>query len=234
VGAAGLTNENNLKFFALGEVLSRALAKSRSAAAIKYRARTGPLYSSLEAIASCLASIAARPDKEVTNQEAQAKVRRAAIHVSVVQGLHPVEYCIENALYAQAAALVRQEMEAAEGLRGIRLGLQKDKETPRLKALRHLGRAYSQLTGLAHLSDGALLMHVTDLIGSGFDHTYNEEFSEFLLCLHLSSLVGVALDMAEMRPAGPTQNLDPQEKFWLECICGLLDELGFLQPSPIL
>ena len=226
-----MTVELDQRFLVLGDAFSEALAKSRAAAAANSGVDTGPTIAAQRAIMACLASIACRPDRAVDQIDAKAKVRRAAIHVSVVQGLHAVEYCIQHALYAQAAALVRQEMEAAEGLRGIRLGLQKDKETPRLKALRHLGRAYSQLTGLAHLSHSDLLLHVTDVLGSGFDHTFNPEFSEFLLCLHLSALVGVALDMAELRPYKPGEVLDPQEKAWLECICGLLDDLGFLKPS---
>lgn len=217
-------------FLVLGEALASALSSSRSKTAAKYCTKSGPIYSALAAVFSCLASIGARPDRAVDVDEARAKVRRAAIHVSIVQGVHAVEYCIEQGLYPQAAALVRQEIEAAEGLRGIRLGLQKEKETPRLKALRHLGRAYSQLTGLAHLSDHVILSHVTDLLGTGFDHTFNEKFSEFLICLHLSALVGVALDMAELRPFNDTAKLAPQEEAWLQCICGLLDELGFLKP----
>jgi hypothetical protein len=230
LGSVGLNCELDERFLLLGEAFSSALARSRSATAEKYCIKSGPIYSALTAAFSCLASIAARPDRAVAPAEAKAKVRRAAIHLSIVQGVHAVEYCIEHGLYPQAAALVRQEMEAAEGLRGIRLGLQKDKETPRLKALRHLGKAYRQLTGLAHLSDHAILSHVTDLLGTGFDHTFNEKFSEFLLCLHLSALVGVALDMAELRPFIDTAKLAPQEEAWLQCICGLLDELGFMKP----
>lgn len=226
-----MTVELDQRFLNLGHQLSHALAKSRSNAAAKFSVGTGPIYSAQKAIMACLASIAIRPDRAMEQMDAAAKVRRAAIHVSVVQGVHAVDYCIEHALYAQAAALVRQEIEAAEGLRGIRLGLQKDKETPRLKALRQLGRAYSQLTGLAHLSHNELLLHVTDVLGSGFDHTFNREFSEFLLCLHLSALVGVALDMAELRPFDMNRLLDPKEQAWLESVCGMLDELGFLKPS---
>jgi hypothetical protein len=105
----------------------------------------GILASANEAAVACIGSILARPDRAYPVEDVSTKLRRATVHSAFVQGLHAVEYCISRGIYAQAAALVRMEIEAVEGMRGIRQGKQKDGTTPRLVALKHLGRTYRQL-----------------------------------------------------------------------------------------
>jgi hypothetical protein len=195
------------------------------------QAEADPLLAANAAVIACIGSILSRPDRAVPLEKAKEKVRRAAVHVAVVQGVHIVEYCLATGSYVQAAALIRQELEAPDGLRGIREGQQKDGATPRLKALKHLGRPYSQLTGLAHLSTHDLLAHVTDLFDSGFDHRHNPAFARYLLGLHLAALVGLALDMADLHPFSDHMILSQQEQAWISAVCGVLAEASLLKPA---
>ena len=119
-------------------------------------------------------------------------------------------------------------MEAVEGLRGIRQSHQKNGHTPRIKALKHVAGYYSQLTGLAHLSEHNLLSHVvSEKIGNS-DHTLNAEFAHCLFGLHVLALVGVTSDIAELRPFSESEYLSEDEKWWLDAACGVLVEAGFM------
>jgi hypothetical protein len=229
VGSGGLSEELDPEFLAFGSVFKGAIAKTRTSVQSVSDAQVGVLWSAHDALLACIGSILTRPDKAFPIENVSEKVRRAAIHVAVVQGIHVVEYCLSTGSYVQAGTLIRQEMEAVDGLRGIRQGIQKDGSTPRLKALRHLGRAYTEVTGLAHLSMHDLLAHVTDFHASGFDHIYNAEFSRYLMCLHLTALVGVTSDMAELHPCSEEAFFSVQEERWLASICGVLAEAGFMR-----
>ena len=175
-----------------------------------------------------MASAYLREEREYPSSHVKSKVWRASIHTAITQGIDIVEHTIATATYVQASVLVRQEMEALECLRGIRSGQQKSKSTPRLVALRHLGKPYSQLTGLAHLSEPSALAHITDVSGSGLDITLNPEFETFLFCIHLVSLVGIAMDLSDLRPFSNDSIASPEETELMQGVCGLLSERGYL------
>ena len=180
---------------------------------------------------ACLGSILSRPDRAVNIAEVSKKIRRASVQSAFLQGIHAVETCIMTASYAQAAALVRQEIEAVEVLRGIRQERQKDGETPRLKALKHLGRSYSQLTSLAHLTGHDLLSNVVSRKVVDVDHTFNDAFAAHLFSLHLVTLIGVALDMADLRPFSNQDAVSPEEQSAIATVCAWLDSTGYLTPN---
>ena len=81
---------------------------------------------------ACIGSILSRPDREYDIGKVGDKLKRATIHSAVVQGIHSIEYCIENGIYAHASALVRMEIEAVGALVEIRHGRRKDGKTPNI------------------------------------------------------------------------------------------------------
>ena len=209
-------------------ILDDSFRLQRAKAAAGFRDRLGILWSAREAVVSCMASAYLREDLEYPVGDVKSKVWRASIHTAITQGIDIVEHTMATATYVQASVLVRQEMEAVECLRGIRSGQQKSKSSPRLVALRHLVRPYSQLTGLAHLSEPALLAHITDVLGSGVDINLNPEFEAFLFCIHLVSLVGIAFDIADLRPFSSNSISSLEETELMQGVCGLLSERGYL------
>lgn len=215
-------------FLNFAEVLKNGLKESREAVKQQGPAFLGNLYHAQTACLACMGSILSRQDREFPVENVLEKLRRATIHGAILQGIHPIEYLIANGCYAQAAALVRQEMEAVEGLRGIRQGFQADKTTPRLKALKHLGRYYSQLTGISHLSSHDLLAHIVSSSIGDIDHTFNPNFARTLFGLHVVALVSVAMDMAELRPVIQIDLVTEEEDWWLSVACGVLVEEGLL------
>jgi hypothetical protein len=120
------------------------------------------------------------------------------------------------------------EIEAIEVLRGIREGKQRDGETPRLRALRHLGRSYGQLSGLAHVSTHDLLTHIVNPEIGNVDHVFNLSYARHLLGIHLQTLAAFALDLGEFRPASATANLSDDEDGYLSAVFSVLVAEKFL------
>lgn len=152
--------------------------------------------------------------------------RRATVHAATIQGISAIEMCISNGLYAQAAALVRQEIEGVEFLRGVRQGKQKDGATPRLKAYRHLGRIYSQLTSLAHYSKHDFLNHLMAGPKPSLDPVFNPEFAKFLFGIHIHVLAGVVLDIAEIASDANDAYLTEKEEYHFSIATGILIKKG--------
>lgn len=230
-GADELNEPLETDFLSFAELLDGRLHCQRTENSFGLQERLGVLWSSRMALVACIGSALSRPDKAYPVEQVEAKIWRASIQTAIVQGIAPLEHLIASATYAQACAVLRQEVEAVEALRGLRSGHQRPGQTPRLKALRHLGRAYSQLSGITHLSSPRELIHVTSVIGSGLDHEIIPDFEEYLFSLHLTALVGLGLDIAEFRPYSETEYQSEQERSWMQCACGVLSERGFLSVS---
>ncbi len=220
--------ENPPEFLGFAATLLESQASIRQEIKSNWPSLLGDLYPAREYCLAAIGSVLARPDKAVQESEVAQKVRRTTIHSAVTQGIYAIDCCLSAGLYAQASALIRQEFEAVDGLRGIRQGKQKDKTTSQIKALRHLGRVYSQLTGLAHLSDHQILAHaVSEEVGS-FDPRLNPELCRFLFSVHVNSLVGICLDMAELRPFDDQTPLSSEEHYHLGCAMDVLVKSGFI------
>lgn len=80
--------------------------------------------------------------------------RRDAILTGYIVGLTLVEHAILGGYSAQAAALVRQELEAIAALEELRLGKRKDGKTPNFRHVPSIpGTIYGDLSKAAHFSD---------------------------------------------------------------------------------
>lgn len=161
--------------------------------------------------------------------------KRAVIIASCIQGITPIEDCIFRGFFVQAAALVRQELEAIETLRSIRVGRYRDgwKGNSKLHALKHLGKVYGQLTDLAHLQNSKFLSHlVKDSAGyASIDPIQNEKFRLFLIQIHSYAIVGIVLDLADLTTAIDGQSLSDPEREHLTLCNSVLVEQGFLVPA---
>lgn len=92
--------------------------------------------------------------------------RRNSIVAGYTVGLTLVEGAILGGYNAQAAALVRQELEAIAALEEIRLGSRKERKTPNVRHVPSVpGRLYGDLSNAAHFSDSATLRAVTAFNG---------------------------------------------------------------------
>lgn len=221
----------NPSFLGFATAFEDALQEQRAEIATGFEARNKLLNSAHTALFACIASIHSRDDREFPLNKATEKTHRFAIHAATIQGIHLIKAAISTASYVQAASLIRQEIEAVEACRGLRQGKQKEGNTPRVKALRHLGADYGRLSEIAHHSKSKILLYFTDAIASGVDHKLNENLERRLMGLHIVALLGICLDAAELRPFSNEEMMSPDEHAWLTSVCGILADHGILTPS---
>jgi hypothetical protein len=215
-------------FLGYAEVLRSSLEQSRSGCRSHWPNCIGIMDAANTAVLACIGSILSRPAREYDIEKVRDKLERATIHSAVVQGIHAIEHCIANGIYAHAAALVRMEIEAVGALVEIRQGRRRDGKTPNIFPLRHLGHTYGQLSGIAHLSTHDLLTHVVNEQIGNVDHRLNQDFARHLFGSHLCALAAFALDLADFRPASPEQGLCTNEEGYLSAVFGILTELKFI------
>ena len=93
-----------------------------------------------------------------------------------IVGLTLVEFAILSGYTAQAAALVRQELEAVAALEEIRVGRRIDGKTPNIRHLPNIpGRVYSDLSELTHFSRSSALRLISQYRGEDPDAPENTE-----------------------------------------------------------
>lgn len=190
--------------------------------------RLGLIYEAHNVLMSVLASIHARDDRTFDETELTAKLHRASIHSTIIQGASVTQYAIATACYPQAAALIRQEIEAVEACEGLRSKRQKEGKTPRLKVLKYLGAHYGVLSSIAHLSRSDFLLSLNRVTENGIDPNLVEPFEKELFCIHLIALASICADAGELRPYSTERMLSDQEQAWLASVLGVLIEDGFL------
>lgn len=218
----------NSSFLGYADVLRNSLEQSRAECRSHWPECIGILDAANTSLLACVGSILTRPDRAYDPNKVEDKLKRATIHSAVVQGVGAIEYCFANAIYAQASALVRMEIEAVGALVEIRQGRRNDGKTPNIYPLRHLGRTYGQLSGIAHLSTHDLLTHVVNVEIGNVDHSLNPKFARHLFGTHLCALAAFALDLGDFRPASADQALSDDEKGYLSAVFGVLTELKYI------
>jgi len=195
--------------------------------------RLGLIYESHDVLMSVLASIHSRKDRHFEKSEETAKLHRASIHSAIIQGASVTQYAIATACYPQAAALIRQEIEAVEACEGLRSKRQQEGKTPRLKVLKYLGPHYGVLSSIAHLSRSDFLLNLNKITEKGIDPTLVEPFEKELFCIHLIALASICADASELRPFSKEKMMSDQEQAWVVSVLGVLVDDGFL-PKTIL
>jgi len=111
-----------------------------------------PLVASYNSALSVVASQAKRSDGKYGELGEKAK-RRGPILAAFTVGLSLVEGAIFGGYPIQAAALVRQELEAIAALVEIESSTRRDKVTPNIKVLNVHGRIYGTLSQITHFAD---------------------------------------------------------------------------------
>lgn len=121
---------------------------------------SAPLVSSYNFALSVVASQAKRSDGKYGELSEKAK-RRGPILAAFTVGLSLVDDAILGGYPIQAAALVRQELEAIAALVEIESSLRSDKITPNIKVLNVNGRIYGALSQITHFADNKWIRKLT-------------------------------------------------------------------------
>ncbi|MBO0405766.1 hypothetical protein ACE1OG_06280 [Aeromonas hydrophila] len=133
-------------------------------------------------------------------------------------GLNSIKRMIFEGSYVQSCTLLRSSIETMVQLRKILEDKYVDKQTPRVSNLdEKLRRVYSDLTGLAHLSDSEFLSHITK---GSYDNgealltpllrtltpQFNDSLSQFLFSIHIVCAIETILLIDEYLNANIPQN----------------------------
>lgn len=96
--------------------------------------------------------------------------RTDAILAAYIAGLFLVEHAVLGGFNAQAAALIRQELEAIAALEELRADKRVEGKTPNIKHVPSVpGSIYSELTGAAHFARGDILSNMASYVGELVD-----------------------------------------------------------------
>lgn len=165
---------------------------------------------------------------------------RLSLITSFVQGIDLCETSISEGLYAQAANLLKQELETIAAIEELVVGKRKDGITPNVKHVKwNLKSIYGDLNKVAHVSDRRVFepLYQVDTIGDAVPVSilpvYNKDIARRLYALHVSLLINLAhllIDLYEEiydeKPSGTEYNLLIGAMKMLEDE-GYLDEVEF-------
>lgn len=109
-------------------------------------------------------ALAARQSDGLISKVTAGPDRRGAVIAAFIVGLAVVEDAILDGFNPQAAALVRQELEAIAALEEIRRGRRVEKQAPNVRMVEALdGRIYGNLSDAAHLSHHETLRSLVNM-----------------------------------------------------------------------
>lgn len=228
MGASDITKERNFEFFQKVKHY-RHVIKIHQSDLPDWRSDLPDLAFANDCALSTVVSVFERAENTCLLQIEKDLHRRAAVSAAMFQNIALVEAAIQNAQYVGASTLVRQELEGVESLRGILAGKQADGSTPRLKAFGFLGRIYSHLTGISHLSLHEGLDHLTGGLPYSFDAQYNRQVCELLVNCHVLSMVGLAQFVAFDSRGLDQEQLTDVEEHHIALALSVLGENGFLR-----
>ncbi len=139
-------------------IAHRVMRESATKAAV---AELGEIAEAYALALHVVASASSRAENKFA-EYTPASARRDSILAGYTVGLTLVEHAILGGYNAQAATLVRQELEAIAALQEIRIGARKECKTPNVRHVPSVpGSLYGDLSNAAHFSDSTTLRTIT-------------------------------------------------------------------------
>ncbi|MEK5146727.1 hypothetical protein MKX53_06770 [Psychrobacillus sp. FSL K6-4615] len=124
---------------------------------------------------------------------------RLSLIASFVQGIDLCETSISEGLYAQAANLLKQELETIAALEEFIAGNRKDGKTPNVKFVKwDMAKIYGDLNKVAHVSDRKSFDPLFQIgsLGDAYPVSmlpiYNKEISRELYAYHVAFIIQIA------------------------------------------
>ncbi len=156
---------------------------------------------------------------------------------SFIQGMELCEEAISEGLYAQAGALVRQELECIAAMEESKIGRRDDNATPNVSYVPwKLRTAYGQLSMMAHTSSMPMLDTIHS-ISSGSTYlasavpAYKEQMARMLIGLHAALTIQLAIHLDILYLDMHDEGLTPLELDSLQMAMRTLQEEGFFKKS---
>lgn len=171
-----------------------------------------------------------------TDTAAHSTSERLLQSAAFIQGMGICEEAITSAIYSQAGALVRQEMECIAAMRESREGVRVEMKTPNVKQVPwKMAVAYGQLSMMAHSSSSAML--------NTMQHTepgrcpqfasiiprHNAQVAKMLIGHHAALMLLMAMELDSLYTDLYGEGLSPNEQDWIQHAIHLLQMEGFFK-----
>lgn len=160
---------------------------------------------------------------------------RLALIASFVQGIDLCETSISEGLYAQAANMLKQELETIAAIEEVISGTRKDGKTPNVKFVKwDMGKIYGELNKVAHVSDKKALHPLYQIkpIGNAQPVSmvpiYNKSVSRELYSIHVCFLIQIGKHLIDLNNELYEEYDSSTEYFMLISAMKRLEDEGLL------
>src|SRR5690606_9366703 len=130
---------------------------------------------------------------------------RLTLYASFIQGIDITETAVTEGLYAQASALLKQEMETVAAMNELVSGARRDGRTPNVRHLMwQMGVHYGRINDLVHVGRRSMLhdFYQAEAVGEAVPVSVTPRFSElaskYLFTLHVGVLCQFVIAVGEL------------------------------------
>jgi hypothetical protein len=147
---------------------------------------------------------------------------RLTLTAQFIQGIEICEVAISEALYSQAAALLKQELETLAAIDEFEKDRRKNGKTPNVGtgAMRAFGPIYGDLNNIAHpsrddIARNVVLFEKGEICGPSAIPQYNQELARFLYGNHVYFIISLAVQIKRIFREIFDEGFSKEEEQWL-------------------
>jgi hypothetical protein len=171
---------------------------------------------------SVVANMTSRISGRRFERQSQAIEGRLTLTAQFIQGIDICEVAISEALYSQAAALLKQELETLAAIDEFESDRRKNGKTPNVGAgaMRAFGPIYGDLNNIAHVSrdDVArklVLFQRGEIYGPSTIPQYDKELARLLYGNHVYFILSLAVQIERIFREIFDEGFSKEEEQWL-------------------
>ncbi len=171
---------------------------------------------------SAVASMASRFSLRHFEQQSKAMEGWLTLTAQFIQGVDICEVAISEALYPQAAALLKQELETLAAIDEFEKDRRKDGKTPNIgtSATSAFGPIYGDLNNVAHVAQDEIARKLVmfqqgEICGPSTIPQYDEGLTRFFYGNHVYFIIALAIQMERIFQEIFGERMSEEEEQWL-------------------
>lgn len=171
---------------------------------------------------SAVASMASRFSLRRFEQQSNAMEGRLTLSAHFIQGVDICEVAISEALYSQAAALLKQELETLAAIDEFEKDRRKDGKTPNIGTAitSAFGPIYGDLNNIAHVARDEIARKLVifekgEICGPSTIPQYDERLARFFYGYHVYFIIALAIEMERIFREIFREGISEEEEQWL-------------------
>jgi hypothetical protein len=188
----------------------------------RWKKDAGDLIDAHMFAASVVASMTGRISGRRFEQQSKAMEGRLSLTAQFIQGIDICEVAISEALYSQAATLLKQELETLGAIDEFENGRRQDGRTPNIGngAMRAFGPIYGDLNNIAHVSRDDIARNLVvfqrgEICGPSTIPQYDEALARFLYGYHVYFIISLAVQIEKIFQEIFGEGFSKEEEQWI-------------------